>query len=372
MPTLELLGLGRTYPGALPVEALRGVTVEIKAGEFVAIEGASGGGKSTLLNLIGLLDAPTSGTYAIGGTVVDPHDERTIARLRAECFGFIFQSFHLLDRRPVADSVELGLLYRAVPARIRRERAVEALALLGIERLASTPANLLSGGERQRVAIARALASRAPVIVADEPTGNLDSANSDTVVSSLRTLNERGATVILVTHSPEVASHATRRLRVRDGVIVEDSGSRVVPGRASEDAEAPRAPDGSPSTVRARDLVVDAFASVTSRMGRAAGLIGSVALAVALAVASLGISESSKAQVAATFDAHANRTVTVEWGSDSANAEATTAESAALSESSRRASRGGCCRPDQGTRPGLPLTRAIAPVVRCQRIFGDA
>jgi macrolide transport system ATP-binding/permease protein len=321
VPTLSLGAVGRRFPGAVPVDALSEVTLDIEQGEFVAIEGPSGGGKSTLLNVIGLLDVPTSGEYRIGSEVPGTASSLVKARLRSETFGFIFQGFHLLDRRDAVDSVELGLLYRGVPAAERRRLALDAMRRLGVGHLAATKASLLSGGERQRVAIARALASRAPVIVADEPTGNLDSANSETVISALLALNRTGATVVLVTHSGEVAAAARRRIRLADGRLLsdDDDDDDDDDRRSASPRELPSEPGGAdprtgtPATVRASDVARDAWATLRSRPGRFLSLASAVALGVALAVASLGIAQSASFQVSDVFDSHVSRDVTLQW-----------------------------------------------------------
>ncbi|ROQ38518.1 macrolide transport system ATP-binding/permease protein [Frondihabitans sp. PhB188] len=308
MVDLDLYSVRRRYEPGGP-EALAGVSAVIRSGEFVAIEGPSGGGKSTLLNTLGLLDSPDAGTYSIDGIDAMSASPGRLAELRSDTFAFVFQSFHLLDRRPVVDSVELGLLYRAVTPSERRNAALAALAAVGLSAFADKRAADLSGGERQRVAIARALATNAPVLVADEPTGNLDSANSQRIVESLRSVHERGATVVLVTHSPEVAAEAERRLTMNDGQLTERGATP--PGRDLPEVPAPA---GRASRLRLRDLLADARASVLSRAGRTAGLVAAVAVGVALAVATLGISASASSQVADTFDAHANRAVTASWG----------------------------------------------------------
>lgn len=335
MPEIRLQDIRKEFAGPTPVHALRGVDLVIRQGEFVAIEGRSGGGKSTLLNIIGLLDEPTGGQYRIDGVDMSGATPKAAARMRSSQFAFIFQSFHLLDRRPVLDSVELGLLYRGVAADDRRSAALTALGQVGLRHKASQTASRLSGGERQRVAIARALTADAPIVVADEPTGNLDSGNSDSVVDSLHALHDSGATVVLVTHSSEVASHAERRIRLMDGAVI-DGGSDAAPqGRVHRPRPAPSstatgtlpepAPTavdrptvlaGRPSTLRAGDLLRDAVASLGSRIGRTMGLVAAVSVGVALAVATFGISSSANAQVADTFDAHTNRDVSVEWQGD--------------------------------------------------------
>jgi macrolide transport system ATP-binding/permease protein len=282
----------------------------IAPGEFVAIEGPSGGGKSTTLNIIGLLDAPDSGDYLLGDVDTRSLSRKDLARFRSDTFAFIFQSFHLLDRRPAIDSVELGLLYRGLRRSERRRRARAALASLGIESLAFTRAANLSGGERQRVAIARALASGAPIVLADEPTGNLDSKSGASVVAALQHVNRSGATVVLVTHSPELAEVAGRRVVMADGRLTEGANSGGVETPSTRRSSG--AP-GRPSRLRLADLIRDAFSTLASRGARSLGLVSAVALGVALAVGTIGVAQSSQAQVRDTFDAHVNRDVKAEW-----------------------------------------------------------
>lgn len=222
-PALQLTDVRLSYPGTPPVDALRGVSLHIGPGEFVAIQGSSGSGKSTLLNVVALLDRPDRGEYLIDGEPVLGLSEKGRAAIRSRLFGFVFQGFHLLDSRPVVDSVELGLFYRAVPARRRRDRALAALTDVGLAHRAHDQARLLSGGERQRVAVARALAVGAPLIMADEPTGNLDSTNGAAVVDLLASLVTAGRTVVLVTHDPVVAARAHRRVVLQDGRVLQDS-----------------------------------------------------------------------------------------------------------------------------------------------------
>ncbi|HWM32882.1 MAG TPA: ABC transporter ATP-binding protein/permease [Pseudolysinimonas sp.] len=308
MTLLRLDGVRRIFPGPPEVTAVAGVDLEIAAGEFVAIEGPSGGGKSTLLNILGLLDRPTSGAYAIRDRATAELTDGEMSALRSDTFGFVFQAFHLLERRPVLDSVELNLVYRAVPAAVRRTRALEALEALGVAELADTAASRLSGGQRQRVAIARALAAGTPVLIADEPTGNLDSVNGARVIEALRTVNARGVTVLLVTHDPEVAAAAGRRLRMRDGRLTElDTMAR------RSGADATSAPIGTPARTRFGDLVRDAAASVRTRGGRTVGGVVAVAVAVALAVGAFAVGATAQAQVSDRFDAHANREVAATW-----------------------------------------------------------
>jgi putative ABC transport system ATP-binding protein len=213
--------------GAGAVHALAGVSVEIERGEFVAIMGQSGSGKSTMMNIIGCLDRPTSGTYALEGHDVGRLDDDARARLRGNAFGFVFQAYNLLPRLSALEQVELPLIYQRTPN--RRRRAAEALVRVGLQdRLTHSPTEL-SGGEQQRVAVARSLVVNPLVILADEPTGALDTSTGARLMELFSELvKEQGMTVVLVTHEQEVAAHASRTLRMRDGVIVEDSaGARL-------------------------------------------------------------------------------------------------------------------------------------------------
>lgn len=317
MAELELQSVYRRFPGPPTVKALRAVDLTVEKGEFLAIVGPSGGGKSTLLNIIGLLDQPDEGSYQIAGVATERSSEAELARIRSSTFGFVFQGFHLLDRRPVIDSVELGLLYRGLPASERRSRAEAALESVGLRHLVHQRAANLSGGQRQRVAIARALAASTPILVADEPTGNLDTENGRRVVDTLRELNARGTTVVLVTHDMEVASAADRVAHIRDGKI--DRFSTAASQRTTASGAEAARPPGRPSTIRAKDLLQDATRSLLSRLSRTLGLAAAVATAVTLAVATFGVSASASAQVSDRFDRHANRDVSVLWDNASVN-----------------------------------------------------
>ena len=223
---VEAIEVTRTYTlEGVEVHALRGVDLRIDAGEFVAIVGPSGSGKSTLMHLLGCLDQPTSGSLRIGGREVATLDENELAELRNQTIGFVFQSFQLLSRTSAVDNVALPLVYGGVARRERRDRAVAALTAVGLEhRLSHRPAQM-SGGEQQRVAIARALVTNPQVLLADEPTGNLDTRNGAEVMTILERLNsERGVAVILVTHDHEIAERARRQVYVRDGLIERDTG----------------------------------------------------------------------------------------------------------------------------------------------------
>jgi putative ABC transport system ATP-binding protein len=216
-PVIELHEVRKTYPG--PVEVLHGIDLTIERDEQVAILGPSGSGKSTLLNLIGILDRPTSGTLVVNGQDTATLTDRRLAGLRAATIGFVFQQFFLLDYRTALDNVADGLLYTATPLRERRRRSAEVLDRVGLgDRLGHRPAQL-SGGERQRVAIARALVGRPALVLADEPTGALDTANGTAVLDLLGELHDDGTTLIVITHDPSVAAAMDREIHIRDGRI---------------------------------------------------------------------------------------------------------------------------------------------------------
>ncbi len=220
-PVVELRGVSKTYPGPPPVEALRPSDLTIRQGELVAVVGASGSGKSTLLHLLGLLDRPSQGDYLLDGRSTSELDEADRCGLRAHTLGFVFQSFHLLHRRTAVENVELGLLHQQVPRADRRARALDVLDQVGLgHRAWSTPAQM-SGGEQQRVALARAIVRRPALLLCDEPTGNLDSANTAQVLELVTGLNADGLTVVLITHDPAVALGARRHVEVLDGRLTE-------------------------------------------------------------------------------------------------------------------------------------------------------
>ena len=230
---IELAAVTKTFrSGEIDVEALRGVDLRIDDGEFVAVMGPSGSGKTTLLGILGLLDRPTSGSYRLVGREMATLTETKRARVRGERVGVVFQAYNLIPRSSAYKNVELPLVYAGVPGRQRRSRVDEALTQVGLsDRARHVPAQL-SGGEQQRVAIARAIVARPSVLLADEPTGNLDSASAEDVLETLERLHEGGTTIVMVTHSSEVADRASRIVRFADGLIVADEpvGPRLAVG----------------------------------------------------------------------------------------------------------------------------------------------
>jgi putative ABC transport system ATP-binding protein len=223
-PILSLDDIGKTYAtGHFEVEALRNVTVDVQAGEYVAIMGPSGSGKSTLMHILGCLDGPTTGSYALAGTDVSDMSEAELAQVRNQRIGFVFQQFNLLPLQSAARNVELPLAYAGVPRDVRRRRAIAALERVGLgDRVEHRPSEL-SGGQQQRVAVARALVTDPALILADEPTGNLDSRSTADVLQLFDELHAAGRTIVLITHEPEVAARASRQLNIRDGLLVDRS-----------------------------------------------------------------------------------------------------------------------------------------------------
>jgi putative ABC transport system ATP-binding protein len=224
---IEIEDLWKTYQmGSEEIHALRGVSFNIPRGSYVAIMGPSGSGKSTMMNLIGCLDTPSKGKYLLNTRLVSDMDDDELAHIRNKEIGFVFQTFNLLPRASALHNVELPLVYNGTPAHERRERAIKSLQAVELgERLYHRP-NELSGGQRQRVAIARALVNNPSIILADEPTGNLDSATSNEIMSLFDQLHQRGNTIILVTHEPDIATHAHRVIRLLDGQIASDEKSK--------------------------------------------------------------------------------------------------------------------------------------------------
>lgn len=348
MVTLRTENVSKTYSGAVPTEALVGVNLEIKQGDYVAIEGPSGSGKSTLLNILALLDTPTRGAYLIDDESTSDLPDAQRAHLRSTTFAFVFQAFHLLDGRTVAENVALGALYQGLPASERHHRAERSLERVGLGTLALKPVETLSGGEKQRVAIARAMTAQTPVLVADEPTGNLDSKNSVLVMDALSQFNSDGRTVIVVTHDPLVAARAKRRLNVLDGRVAEVGSATA----SSNPAHPQQLPEGravrhgrrdtingarGQTKIRLRDVLEDAWVGLRSKPARTIGLILAVALGVALTLTTAGIATTASDQVSALFDSQRNRQVRLtspamqpESPSDRALAESLTAPESAV------------------------------------------
>jgi putative ABC transport system ATP-binding protein len=236
VPVIRTEQLGKVYSAGTEAEvvALKGVGLRIMPGEFVAIMGPSGSGKSTLMNLIGCLDTPTSGSYECDGVDVSTLDAEELATLRREKIGFVFQGFHLLPRMDATDNVAMPLGYARVPHAERRERALAALASVGLAERAGHRPNELSGGQQQRVAIARALVNSPPILLADEPTGALDSKTGEEILALFKRLRDDGHTVILITHDAHVAAHADRTYEMHDGELHEGpGGSGRAPGVAT-------------------------------------------------------------------------------------------------------------------------------------------
>jgi len=233
MGIIETRDLWKTYVmGSEEIHALRGVNIGIESGEYVAIMGPSGSGKSTLMNLIGCLDTPTKGSYLLNGKQVSQMNDNELARIRNEEIGFVFQTFNLLPRASALHNVELPLIYAGVASKDRQERAKDALRKVELESRMTHRPNELSGGQRQRVAIARALVNNPSILLADEPTGNLDSKTGVEIMALFDRLHSGGNTIILVTHEPDIAAHAHRIVHIRDGQVEKDVKSPRLTGAA--------------------------------------------------------------------------------------------------------------------------------------------
>jgi macrolide transport system ATP-binding/permease protein len=326
-PLLELSSVGRVYDDGAQTAALASVDLVIHEGDYVAIVGPSGSGKSTLLNILGLLDRPTMGTYRIRGQDVQTASERDRNRLRARTFGFVFQASHVVGALTAASNTGLGLEISGVPRRERATRVARALSLLGITARANFAAKNLSGGERQRVAVARAIATDPAVILADEPTGALDSENSATVIDYLGELNQRGVTVIVITHDSTIAARAHRQVEIRDGVL-RDTSRQEMPALASTlaitESVTPHAPEAKTHHPAAshrdasqflRTLALEFFTAVsahTTAPARSLVLVFAFLLGTGGLVSALGISQSAASQVSDRLTAAALDEVVIE------------------------------------------------------------
>lgn len=220
---IDLKDITKTYDmGSVNVQVLRGITLHVHEGEFLSIIGPSGSGKSTLMNMIGCLDVPTTGEYYLDGKEISTYNEKQLSKIRNEKIGFIFQKFNLLPKLSAYENVELPLIYRGMNAKERKQRSLEAIEKVGLtDRMNHKPTEL-SGGQQQRVAIARALAGDPPVLLADEPTGNLDSKSGNDVMNLIKQLSSEGKTIVLITHDNEISSKAQRIITIKDGLLLND------------------------------------------------------------------------------------------------------------------------------------------------------
>jgi len=297
-PLVSLRDVTKTYVnGDLAVEVLHGISLDIHPGEFVAIMGASGSGKSTLMNILGCLDRPTTGTYRVDGTDVATLDGDALAHLRRETFGFIFQSYNLIPSATAAENVEVPAIYAGIAAAERRERAEQLLASLGLADRTSHRPNQLSGGQQQRVSIARALMNGGRVILADEPTGALDSRSGAEVMALLKRMSEAGRTVILITHDRAVAEHANRLIEIRDGHIVGDSGARG-PAAAATGTDATHGGDaGALGVADMAEAVKMALRALRANLFRTILTLLGIVIGVGAVIAMLAIGDGAKQSV---------------------------------------------------------------------------
>ncbi len=293
-PLIEIEHLGKTYGGEVPVEVLKGVSLRIMPGEFVAIMGASGSGKSTLMNILGCLDRPSRGTYRFDGRDVSHLDRDELARLRRDDFGFVFQSYNLIPTATAIENVEVPAIYAGIEPATRHARATELLKTLGLEERMDHRPTQLSGGQQQRVSIARALMNGGRIILADEPTGALDSKSGAEVMALLSGLAARGHTVILITHDRDVAKHARRIIEIRDGEIVSDSGTDI---EARAEPMTPAAVASTSLADEASEAVKIAFRALKTNMFRTILTLLGIMIGVASVVAMLAVGEGAQEDV---------------------------------------------------------------------------
>jgi putative ABC transport system permease protein len=322
-PVLELDGVSKVYGEEPPVSALRGVSFSVRPGELVAIVGPSGSGKSTLLHVIGTLEPPSNGVVRIGGVDAAGLSDRELSRLRAREIGFVFQQFFLAEHATVRENVADGLLYAGVPAAERHRRADEALERVGLSARANFKPTKLSGGERQRVAIARALVGRPAIVLADEPTGNLDSTTGASIMALIRELNADGATIIMITHDVGLADQLPRQIRMLDGQVVADTGpDRAVLVAPMDGGDGTGAMTAKGKRLRLNDGLRVASVGLRARPLRAALSALGIAIGTAAIVGVLGLSASSQAGLLAEINRLGTNMLTVEAGQSLAGGEA--------------------------------------------------
>ncbi|MDQ4431567.1 macrolide ABC transporter ATP-binding protein/permease MacB [Yokenella regensburgei] len=314
---LELKDIRRSYPsGEDSVEVLKGITLSIAAGEMVAIVGASGSGKSTLMNILGCLDKPTSGTYQVAGTDVATLDGDALARLRREHFGFIFQRYHLLSHLSAAQNVEIPAVYAGTERKARQQRAHQLLERLGLGERVDYQPSQLSGGQQQRVSIARALMNGGQVILADEPTGALDSHSGEEVMSILHQLKEQGHTVIIVTHDPQVARQAERIIEIRDGEIVANPPSSAATGQAFEDTVIEEPSSWRQFTSGFREAMSMAWRALAANKMRTLLTMLGIIIGIASVVSIVVVGDAAKQMVLADIRAIGTNTIDIYPGKD--------------------------------------------------------
>ncbi|QIU88146.1 macrolide ABC transporter ATP-binding protein/permease MacB [Yokenella regensburgei] len=314
---LELKDIRRSYPsGEDSVEVLKGITLSIAAEEMVAIVGASGSGKSTLMNILGCLDKPTSGTYQVAGTDVATLDGDALARLRREHFGFIFQRYHLLSHLSAAQNVEIPAVYAGTERKARQQRAHQLLERLGLGERVDYQPSQLSGGQQQRVSIARALMNGGQVILADEPTGALDSHSGEEVMSILHQLKEQGHTVIIVTHDPQVARQAERIIEIRDGEIVANPPSSAAAGQAFEDTVIEEPSSWRQFTSGFREAMSMAWRALAANKMRTLLTMLGIIIGIASVVSIVVVGDAAKQMVLADIRAIGTNTIDIYPGKD--------------------------------------------------------